>query len=509
MAGSRRWKFKSYTGNDTLLFGIVLALLTFWLFASSMGTVAPQILADVNKNGEHMTDSGLNFAVSITALMSGLLIVLMGGLADRFGRVKIALIGIVGGIIGSLFLVFAIPALMLPMMVIGRAIQGFSAACVMPATLAIVNSYWDGEARQRAVSIWSMGTWGGAGLSAIFGGLIVQFVGWRGLFVAHILISVIAFLIIRRTPETKAENKQTGSFDYRGFSLFVLWVLAFMVIVLFGSQLGWVSPVVLILGAVGILALVGFVVVEARKRSNPFIDFRLFKNKTFTGSTVANFLMNCSIGLLIISQQVIQIAGLKEDGSQFNVLEAGLLSLGYGIFVIAFIRTGEKFLQKYGPRRPMMWGTLILIVVAAMLMLTNLKMGQYQILSIAAYCLFGLGVAFFATPSTDAALDSLPDDQAGAGSGIYKMASSLGSAVGTAITMAVFSATTSTGVPWLREIFSFAGHTHNVEVREAGMLALGVNLVLMVLAFLSVLAVPRTLKKTTQDDAAVEADTKA
>ena len=71
---------------------------------------------------------------------------------------------------------------------------------------------------------------------------------------------------------------------------------------------------------------------------------------------------------------------------------------------------------------------------------TNLLLGQYTILAVVAYTLFGLGLAFYATPSTDAALSNLPDDQAGSGSGIYKMASSLGASFGVAISAAIFTA---------------------------------------------------------------------
>src|SRR5690606_6615209 len=101
---------------------------------------------------------------------------------------------------------------------------------------------------------------------------------------------------------------------------------------------------------------------------------------------------------------------------------------------------GEKLLQRYGPRKPMIWGSLIVIASALMLMQTELLIGQYVDLAVVAYCLFGLGPPFCATPSTGAALSNLPAEQAGSGSGIYKMASSLGGAMGAAISLAVFTA---------------------------------------------------------------------
>ena len=78
-----------YRGNDTLLFGIILGVLAFWLFAQTTLNIAPAMAADLE-----ITTSVMNIAVSITALFSGIFIVVVGGLADRVGRVKILMWGV-------------------------------------------------------------------------------------------------------------------------------------------------------------------------------------------------------------------------------------------------------------------------------------------------------------------------------------------------------------------------------------------------------------------------------
>src|SRR4029077_12475490 len=87
----------SYRGNDKLLFGIILGVLAFWLFAQTTLNIAPLMAADLG-----VATSVMNIAVSITALFSGIFIVVVGGLADRIGRVRILNLGFVLGIIGSL-----------------------------------------------------------------------------------------------------------------------------------------------------------------------------------------------------------------------------------------------------------------------------------------------------------------------------------------------------------------------------------------------------------------------
>jgi len=128
---------------------------------------------------------------------------------------------------------------------------------------------------------------------------------------------------------------------------------------------------------------------------------------------------------------------------------------------------------------------------------TNLLIGQYTMLAVVAYTLFGLGLAFYATPSTDAALSNLPDDQAGSGSGIYKMASSLGASFGVAISAAIFAALSAdnSSAHWLDGVITFAGRQDNVAVRQAALIALAFNLLMVVAAIVSImLTVPKGRK---------------
>lgn len=466
----------------------MLAVITFWLFAGTAGTVAPAIMKNINATHAWLSPASMNLAVSITALFSGLFIVLMGGFADRFGRVKITRLGILLGVIGSLLLIFASGSLALPLLLVGRAIQGLSAACIMPASMALVKTYWDGASRQRAVSMWSIGSWGGSGLAALFGGVMVNAVGWRSIFVASIVVSAISLVLIGRPPESKvAQTGEHKPFDVIGLLLFIVGTLGLMIVLLFGKTLGWTSATTLLLAVVAIAAYAAFVVLEKRS-AHPFIDFGLFRNTTFTGATISNFLLNGTIGMLIVSQQLIQLAGHKSNGQLYTAFDAGLLTLGYGIFIIAFIRVGEKLLQRFGPRKPMIWGSLIAIVACLMLMSTNLLIGQYVIVCIIAYSLFGLGLAFYATPSTDAALSNLPAAQAGSGAGIYKMASSLGGAIGAALSLAVFTALAGTKSNIVGSVVQMEGRTDNAALRQAGMIGISVSLLFSLLAIIAIVS---------------------
>ena len=470
-----------FAGNDRLLVGMILGVLTFWLFAQSTLNIAPDMQRDLGVAAGTMTG-----AVAAAALFSGIFIVVMGGLADRFGRMRILRLGFVLGIAGSLLVGLApAGAVGTGMLLLGRALQGLSAGCIMPASLALVKAYWDGAARQRAVSLWSIGSWGGGGLAALFGGLVAQWLGWRWIFFLSVAVSLLGLWMIRGTPESRAESSGPYRFDLAGVIAFMVAMLALQVLVLEGGTLGWVSPVALGLGLLTLVAGVAFYRIETR-RHDAFVDLGLFRNRTYTGATLSNFLINATVGMQLVSLQLVQ------TGGGMSAQQAGMLTLGYAIAIIAFIRVGEKLLQRFGPRAPMVWGCVITGVAIALLMPTHLMLGSYRIAAIVGYSLFGLGLAFYATPSTDAALASLPMAQSGSGAGIYKMASSLGAALGVAISGAIFTALgTGSGVRWLEGVITFEGRAENRALREAAMVALGFNLLLVAVAIASiVLTIP-------------------
>jgi DHA2 family multidrug resistance protein-like MFS transporter len=475
---SRANEDTQFVGNDRVLFGIIFGVLGFWLFAQTTLNIAPVMAEDLG-----VETSVMNIAVSITALFSGIFIVVIGGLADRLGRVKMTVFGFALSIAGSILVGLApAGALAETVLMIGRILQGLSGAFIMPASLALIKAYWDGAARQRAISYWSMGSWGGSGFAALFGGLMAENVGWRWIFFAGAAISLLGMFMVLGTPESKAPPKAGYRFDLTGVLSFMVFMVALQVFVTQGANLGWTSLPSLALLAASIIFAALFFRIESGN-PNAFVDFGLFRNMTYTGATISNFLLNATAGILIVAMTLVQ------RGGDMTAQEAGFLTIGYGIAIVAFIRVGEKLLQRFGPRKPMIWGSLIVGASIILLMPTNVLLDTYKILAAVAFSLFGLGLAFYATPSTDAALSALPDAQAGSGSGIYKMASSLGASFGVAISATAFTALSegSGAVDWIEGVISYVGRKDNVGIREAGLAAFGVNLAFVVLAIISIM----------------------
>lgn len=466
---------ETYQGTDNALVGIVLGVMTFWLFAQSTLNVGPLMAKDVGIPMHIM-----NVAISASGLFSGMCIVVAGGFADRWGRKRVAMIGNLINIVGSLLVATAFGPFGTTMMIGGRIFQGIAAASIMPSTMALVQTYWQGRDRQRALSMWSIGSWGGGGICAVFGGALASSaLGWRSIFFLCAAVSVASILLMREMPEAKA-NVKTSGFDLKGILSLMITIVALQLIITQGASFGWLSPTVIGLFVTFIAAFWFFVRMETSNDS-AFVDFRLFRNKTFSATCVVNAIMNATSGILAAFLWVMQ------DGASYSSGQAGLITLGYAIFVVAFIRVGEKMMQRYNVRTPMLLGCSIVFVSIIMLMFTNVMTGTYVIIAAVAFSLYGLGLGLFATPVTDAALCGLPEDQYGSGAGIFKMASSLGAGLGAAIAAATYTALRDTGSALPTYILDFVGRQDNITIREAGFMALGTNAVMCAIAITLIL----------------------
>lgn len=452
---------KQFRGDNRLLLGIVLGVITFWLFAQSLVNLVVPLQAT------YSSDVGtINIAVSLSALFAGLFIVGAGDVADKLGRVKITYVGLILNVIGSLLIIITpLPAFL----IIGRIIQGLSAACIMPATLAIINEYYIGTRRQRALSYWSIGSWGGSGICTLFGGLMATYIGWRSIFIVSILLTLLSMYLIKHTPETKAEpvkrlKGETKKFDVIGLIILVVTMLSLNVIITQTSHFGLVSPMILSLIVIFILSLIGFVYYE-NKIKYPLVDFSIFKNRGYSGATISNFLLNGVAGgaLIVINTYYQQQLG-------FNSSQTGYISLTYLIAVLLMIRVGEKILTQFGPKRPLLLGSGFTVIGLILLSLTFLPEMWYIVSSIVGYLLFGTGLGLYATPSTDTAVASAPDDKSGVASGVYKMASSLGNAFGVAVSGTIYTVLAA-----------------NLNLHLGGFSGMMFNVMLAVIAFLVIL----------------------
>lgn len=154
-----------------------------------------------------------------------------------------------------------------------------------------MKTYFDGADRQRALSYWSIGSWGGSGICSFAGGAIATYMGWRWIFIISIVFALLGMLLIKGTPESKVVQNTKAKFDSFGLVLFVIAMVCLNLIITRGATFGWTSPITITMLVVFLVSAGLFFRVELRQ-ANGFIDFSLFKNKAYTGATLSNFLLN-------------------------------------------------------------------------------------------------------------------------------------------------------------------------------------------------------------------------
>ena len=444
---------QTYRSGNLIILGIVLSIITYWLFAQAFLNIGPQ----VQETYAGASAGIINLSISLTSLITGIFMVAAGSFSDKLGKVKITYIGIILSIIGSLLIIItSMPSLL----IIGRIVQGFSAAMLMPATISIINTLFTGDKRRSALSYWSIGAFGGTGFASLFAGTVATFINWQWIFIISIILSVIALFLLKDLKEVKTSVKDTSRFDYVGLLIFIIVMSALSIFITQGEELGWTSGISITLVLVTIIGSIVFYLVE-RRINQPFIDFSIFSNKAYIGTVTANFLMNTTVGSIALFNIYTQ----QELG--LTPFMSGLMTLPYVVLILFTIRVGEKSIKKYGAKRAIVVSPIILGVGVILLALTFFGDTAYLISALIGFSLFGIGIGFFATPALDTAVSTTPPEKVGVASAIFKMASTLGAAFGLAVIISLYTALDGT-----------------VDTSTAAMIAFGLNVLAILIAFL-------------------------
>lgn len=422
-------KIEKVSGSK-LLTGIVLSILTYWLFAQAFLNIGPKIQTTFDASPDIV-----NISVSLTSFVTGVFMVVAGNISDKFGKVKLTRIALVLSIVGSLMLIVSGNVVML---LLGRIVQGLSAAIIMPATISIVNDFFDGDDRQKALSFWSIGAFGGTGLSSFFAGALATFIFWQSIFILSIILSIVALVLLRKLPESRINKAETSPFDYIGLIIFIIMIGSISFVITQGYKIGWLNAVTVILFVIFLICIYIFFKVE-RVKKVPFIDLDLFKNRPYIAAVLANFLLNTGVGVIALLNMYVQ-SGLK-----LTAFQAGLLTLPYLISLLLVIRLGEKSIKRFGAKRAMIIGPIFTGLGVLMFSLTFFDTTLYIVVALIGAICFGGGTGLFATPALSTAVSTTPPEKVGVASGIFKMGSTLGGAFGIAIMTSIFTGIIQSG----------------------------------------------------------------
>lgn len=393
--------------------------------------------------------TGLQWIVDAYVLLVAMLLLSGGVFADRFGRKRVFLTGVVVFTAASALCALA-PSL--GWLVAGRALQGIGAAALSPASLALLAAAHPvPRDRVRAIGLWA--GLSGVGLAAgpVAGGVLTDLFGWPAVFLVNVPIGAVLLLAgLRGLDESR--NPGAPAIDVPGTVLSVLAVGTLTYALIEGGARGWTSPPILCGFAAGAALLAAFLAVEAR-RTAPMLPLRLFRDRLFTVSNTAMVVVGFALmgSSFFFSQFFVYVQGS-------SLLEAGVRTLPLSLAMVVVSPYAGRLAARYGFRPVVTAGLVLaglgLVALGAVHADTGYGNVWWRL------ALAGTGFALTMSPLTGAAIQAAAPQEGGLASGISSTTRQIGAVLGVAVLGAVVRARQSGGASFgsgLDTAFTAAG----------------------------------------------------
>ena len=272
-----------------------------------------------------------------------------GSISDLFGRVPVMRFGLAAFGMGSML---AATAAFPAMLITGRVIQGLGGAFLVPGSLALINSTFDRAKRPAAIGSWTAWTGTAFALGPLLGGLAVDFLSWRWIYVVSAIPIVIGFALtfwLRPMPRPR----QHARLDVAGAALSAVGLSATVFALIESPRRGWADPLVTASMVVGVAALLAFVAWE-RRAPHPMLPLDLFAIRNFAGANLATAFVYGGLALASLA------TGLYlQQVASYSALVAGLVTLPSPVMSFLFARRTGRAAARIGPRVFLMAGPVL------------------------------------------------------------------------------------------------------------------------------------------------------
>jgi EmrB/QacA subfamily drug resistance transporter len=342
-----------------------------------------------------------------------------GAVGDRRGRREVFIAGVVGFAAAS---VLAGVAPSTGVLIAARALQGIAGAFVTTNSLALLREAYGADAG-RAIGLWTSFT----GVTTIagppVGGALVEWVSWRWIFFVNLPVAAATVMLALAGRGPVRARIPAGHLDIPGAVLVAAGLGSLTYALVEGADRGlgrywW-------LFALGVAALVAFVIVESRKRE-PMLPLWLFRNRNFAASNAETFLVYVALGGVIVYLAVyLQFLG-------FSAFQTSLITLPTSLVLIALSPKFGALADRHGPRLYLTLGPVLLAAGVLLLALINERSDLWT-LGIPGLLLFSLGLAMVVAPITSTAISSAPGELAGVASGVNTTFSRVGQLLAVAV----------------------------------------------------------------------------
>lgn len=334
------------------------------------------------------------------------LILLAGSLSDAYGRVLIMRIGLIAFGVASIAVAAAPEPLVL---IIARALQGAAGALLVPSSLALITATMRADAQSRAIGVWTALTTAAQLAGPLIGGLFVDYLSWRLVFLINVVPIAITLYLLSRLGLT---GRPSGTrVDWLSGALCALGLGGIVFALIEQPLQGWGAPAI---WAPGIIGLVLFVLFLARQRQGEgaLMPLWLFRIRNFGWGNLSTLFVYAALSLngFVVGVYLQQGAGL-------GATWAGLASLPMTILLILLSSRVGAWSAKLGPRLFMTVGPL-LMATGALLLLLVAEGFDYWWQVLPAMVVMGLGLALTVAPLTSTILGAIDESHSGIASAV-------------------------------------------------------------------------------------------
>jgi EmrB/QacA subfamily drug resistance transporter len=272
-----------------------------------------------------------------------------GSISDLFGRVPVIRFGLAAFGTGSML---AATAACPAMLIAGRVIQGLGGAFLVPGSLALITSTFDRADRPAAIGSWTAWTATAFALGPVLGGLTVDSLSWRWIYVLSAIPMVIGFALTFWLCPIPRPTEH-ARVDVVGAALSAVGLAVTVYAVIESQRRGWDNPLVTASMVAGIVALLAFVAWE-RRAPHPMVPLGLFTIRNFAGANLVTAFVYGALmlGSLSTCLYIQEVAG-------FAAIKAGLISLPSPIISLLFARRIGGLAARIGPRVFLMTGPVL------------------------------------------------------------------------------------------------------------------------------------------------------
>jgi EmrB/QacA subfamily drug resistance transporter len=406
--------------KDALLLTVCLAQFMVILDISIVNVALPDIHSSLG-----FSDTGLQWVVNAYTLTFAGFLMLAGRATDLLPRRQVFLVGV--GLFSAASLGCAL-ADGQSILIGARAIQGFGAAVISAASLAIVTgNFKEGAERNRALGLWA--AMGGVGGSAgvLLGGSLTQAFSWPAVFIINIPVGIAVLIAGRRLIPRESAVANERKLDIPGAVLISGGLTAIVYGIVRTDSLGWGSIGVLIPLALGIVLLGLFALVEGKLASDPLIPLDVFKMPALRA---ANLIVALLFGAIFGMWYFVSLYLQEVKGD--DALLAGVSFLPMTLLVFAGSATAPKLVARLGVRTTLTIG-MSLATIGFLILATVEASSSYWVAILPGGMLAALGTGWSLVPATIVAVKGVPAAQNGLASGVVNTSRLVGGTLGLAV----------------------------------------------------------------------------